>query len=58
MTEVVTTSMDGLTSAITTLTTLAGDLLNTALSNPVLALCFAGGIIGVIAGVVHTVKRL
>lgn len=58
METVVKTGMENLTSAISSLTSMAGDLLNTALGNPVLALCFAGGIIGIIAGVIHTVKNL
>lgn len=58
METVVKTGMENLTSAISTLTTMAGDLLNVALANPVLALCFAGGVIGIVAGVIHTVKKL
>ena len=57
-TTTVATGMENLTSAISTLMEMAGTMLTTVLDNPVLAICFGAGFVGIIAGVVHTVKNL
>lgn len=52
------TNMTALTSAISTVLELAGTVLNTILANPVLALFFALGIVGLIIGVVSKLKHV
>lgn len=47
-----------LNSAITNLMKLAGDMLDTVVANPILAIPLAGSIVGVAIGVVRRLKRM
>lgn len=49
--------MEAITTAITTLLTLAGTVIDAMLAHTVLALFFAGGILGIVIGVVRKLKR-
>lgn len=50
--------MEGLTTAITSVLDLSGTVLSTILANPVLALFFAVGMVGMIIGVVSQLKHV
>ena len=50
--------MENLTNAMSTLMTMAGTMLDTVLANPVLAICFGAGFVGIITGVIHKVKNI
>ena len=52
------TAMEGLTGAITQLLELAGTFITTILANPVLALFFAAGMVGIVVGIVKKLKRV
>lgn len=47
-----------LSSAITNLMNLAGEMLDTVVANPVLAIPLAGSIVGVAIGVIRRIKRI
>ena len=49
--------MENLTAAITSMMTMVGDMLTAILANPVLALIFAGGVIGIVLGVFRKLIR-
>lgn len=51
-------SFTKLSSAITNLMSLAGDMLDTVVANPVLAIPLAGSIVGVAIGVIRRLKRI
>lgn len=51
-------SFSSLQTGITNLMTLAGDMLDTVVANPVLVIPLAGSIIGVAIGVVRRLKRI
>ena len=51
-------SFSSLQSGITNLMTLAGDMLDTVVANPVLVIPLAGSIVGVAIGVVRRLKRI
>lgn len=50
--------MENLTGAITALLGLAETFITTILANPVLALFFAGGVVGIVIGIVKKLKRV
>ena len=52
------TGMEGLTGAITSLLDLAGTFITTILANPVLALFFAAGVVGIVIGIVKKLTRV
>lgn len=47
-----------LSGAITNLMSLTGDMLDTVVANPVLAIPLAGSIVGVAIGVIRRLKRI
>ena len=51
-------AFDSLQSGITNLMTLAGNMLDTVVANPVLVIPLAGSIVGVAIGVVRRLKRI
>lgn len=52
------TGMESITTAVESLMTLAGSLLTTVLANPVLALFFGAGIIGIVFGIIRKAKHM
>lgn len=52
------TSFSSLQTGITNLMTLAGDMLDTVVANPVLVIPLAASIVGVAIGVIRRLKRI
>ena len=49
--------MEGLTTGVTNMLTFVSTMLDTILSNPVLAMFFAAGVIGIAIGIVGMLKH-